>query len=389
MSTILRVDRRYLQETLARLIRINSVNPSLVPGAPGEAKIARFLAARLRALGAQVRLHEPAPGRTSVVGAFRGAGGGRSLMLNAHVDTVGVEGMAEPFSARVRNGRIYGRGSYDMKGSLAACLAAAKALRDAGVKLAGDLLIAAVADEEYASIGTADLLHHYRPNAAIVTEPTHLQLCLAHKGFVWLEVETLGRAAHGSRFDLGVDANLRMGRFLAELEKLEQQLRRRRPHPLVGPPSLHAALLAGGTGLSTYAARSTVKIERRTIPGETVAQVQREISAILARLRARDTSFRARMCTLLVREPFEVSGKAAVVRAVEAAATAVLGRRPSVCGQGPWMDAALLAAAGIETVVMGPTGGGAHAAEEWVELDSVEKLAAILAHAAIAYCRPA
>lgn len=389
MSTILRVDRRYLQETLARSIRINSVNPSLVPGAPGEAEIARFLAARLRALGAQVRLHEPAPGRVSVVGIFRGAGGGRSLMLNAHVDTVGVEGMAEPFSARVRHGRIYGRGSYDMKGSLAACLAAARALRDAGVKLAGDLLIAAVADEEYASIGTADLLRHYRPDAAIVTEPTHLKLCLAHKGFVWLEVETLGRAAHGSRFDLGVDANLRMGRFLAELEKLEQQLRRRRPHLLVGPPSLHAALLAGGTGLSTYAARSTVKIERRTIPGETVAQVRREISAILTRLRARDTSFRARMRTLLVREPFEVSRRAAVVRAVETAAAAVLGRRPGVCGQGPWMDAALLAAAGIETVVMGPTGGGAHATEEWVELDSVEKLAAILAHAALAYCGPA
>ncbi len=152
---------------------------------------------------------------------------------------------------------------------------------------------------------------------------------------------------------------------------------------------MHAALLAGGTGLSTYAARSTVKIERRTIPGETVAQVRREISAILTRLRARDTSFRARMRTLLVREPFEVSRRAAVVRAVETAAAAVLGRRPGVCGQGPWMDAALLAAAGIETVVMGPTGGGAHATEEWVELDSVEKLAAILAHAALAYCGPA
>lgn len=386
VSSVLRVDRRFLRETLAGLIRINSVNPSLVPGAPGEAAIARFLAAQLKALDAEIHLHEPAPGRTSVVGIFRGAGDGRSLMLNAHVDTVGVEGMAEPFSARVRSGRIYGRGSYDMKGSLAACLAASKALRDAGVKLAGDLLIAAVADEEYASLGTADLLRHYRPEAAIVTEPTHLQLCLAHKGFVWLEVETLGRAAHGSRFDLGVDANLRMGRFLAELEKLEQQLRRRRPHPLVGPPSLHAALLAGGTGLSTYAARSTVKIERRTVPGETVAQVRREIRAILTRLRARDTSFRARLRTLLVREPFEVSRKAAVVRAVESAAAAVLGRRPGVCGQGPWMDAALLAAAGVETVVIGPAGGGAHAAEEWVELDSVEKLAAILAHAAVEYC---
>jgi acetylornithine deacetylase len=380
------VDGRYLRETLAGLVRINSVNPSLVLGAPGEAEIASYVALHLRSLGAQVCLHEPAPGRTSVVGIFRGRGGGRSLMLNAHADTVGIEGMNEPFSAVLRRGRMYGRGSYDMKGSLAACLAAAKALCDAGVTLAGDLIIAAVADEEYASLGTTDLLQRYRPDGAIVTEPTHLKLCLAHKGFVWLEVEILGRAAHGSRFDLGVDANLHMGQFLCELAKLERKLRRRKPHPLVGPPSLHAALLAGGTGLSTYAARSTVKIERRTIPGETLAQVRREISAILAQLRARHTSFRARMRTLLVREPFEVQRKAAVVRAVEAAAAAVLGRKPQVCGQNPWMDAALLAAAGVETVVIGPAGGGAHATEEWVELESAEKLAAILARAAIEYC---
>ena len=137
-------------------------------------------------------------------------------MLNAHYDTVSAEGMAEPFAAALRQGRLYGRGAYDMKAGLAANMAAAKALVDAGISLRGDLLVAAVADEEYASLGTADLLSRYQVDGAIVTEPTELELCLAHKGFIWFEVETTGRAAHGSRFDLGVDAKMRMGRFLAE-----------------------------------------------------------------------------------------------------------------------------------------------------------------------------
>jgi acetylornithine deacetylase len=238
------IDHDYLTETLAGLVRINSVNPTLVPGGAGEAEIATYTAASLRGIGLETAVHEPEPGRPSVVGVLRGSGGGRSLMLNAHYDTVGVEGMVEPFSGAVRNGRLYGRGAYDMKGSLAAGMAAAKALVDSGTLLAGDLLVAAVADEEYASLGTADLVKRYKVDAAIVTEPTELDICLAHKGFIWLEVETLGRAAHGSRFDLGIDANMRMGRFLAELDKLEKALLARAGHPLAGPPSLHAAMIA-------------------------------------------------------------------------------------------------------------------------------------------------
>ena len=195
-------------------------------------------------------------------------------MLNGHLDTVGVEGMPDPFLPTIRDGLIYGRGSFDMKGSVAACIAAAKAVVDAQLPLCGDLVIAAVADEEYASIGTADVTSRVMVDGAVVAEPTALDLCIAHKGFVWLEVETVGRAAHGSRFQEGIDANMRMGRILAELDRLEQDLRTRPPHPLVGSPSLHAAMLQGGTELSTYAARCTLKIERRTIPGETLAQEQ-------------------------------------------------------------------------------------------------------------------
>jgi len=297
-----------------------------------------------------------------------------------------VVGMPEPFAGELRDGRVYGRGAFDMKGGLAAMMGAVKALADAGSPHAGQVLLAAVADEEYASLGTEELLRHYRPDAAIVTEPTALDICVAHKGFAWFEVTTRGRAAHGSRFDLGVDANMRMGRVLAGLESLERELRDRTPHPLLGPPSLHAATIAGGSGLSTYAATCRLQIERRTIPGESREAVTNEIRALLRHQVALDSSFEADLEVLLVRSPFEVSDEAAIVRALSDAATDVLGRTPAYVGQTPWMDAALLSDAGAETVVMGATGAGAHAKEEWVDLASVHQLARCLAEAAIRYC---
>jgi acetylornithine deacetylase len=381
------IDREYLGRTLTRLVRINSVNPLLAPGSPGESEIATFIADSLTSIGLATKIYEPEPGRASVVGMLAGSGGGRSLMLNAHCDTVDIQGMAEPFSGSLRDGKVYGRGSYDMKGSLAACMAAAQALVTLNSPLRGHLLIAAVADEEYGSLGTRDLINHVQVHGAIVTEPTALNTCLAHKGYLWIEVEVEGHAAHGSRFELGIDANLRMGRFLAKLEILEQELRNRKPHPLVGPPSLHAAMLSGGTGLSTYAASSKVQIERRTIPGETETQAVAEIQAIVDALVAQDPSFSAKVRPFFVREPFEVSAFAHIVEVVDRAAESVLGRPAVHMGDTPWMDAALLQAAGIETVVIGPEGYGAHASEEWVDFESVVKLAKILAKAALEYCQ--
>jgi len=383
------IDHDYLVETLTNLVRINSINPTLVPGGAGEAEIATYTAASLAKIGLEVAIHEPDPGRPSVVGILPGhnPAEGRALMLNAHYDTVGIADMDDPFSGTLRDGRLYGRGAYDMKGALAACMTAAKALLDAGITLPGSLLIAAVADEEYASQGTVDLIQRYAIDGAIVTEPTELDLCLAHKGFIWLEVESTGRAAHGSRFDLGVDANMRMGRFLAELDKLEQALRARPGHPLTGPPSLHAAMIQGGTEYSAYAASCHLQIERRTIPGESQAKVVAEILAIVDRLTAADPTFKATVKTLFVRDAFEVAPDAPIVQAVRGAAAGVLGQEPALIGQNPWMDSALLAAAGVETVVIGPGGAGAHAREEWVDIASVEKLAQILAQAAITYCQ--
>lgn len=384
------LDREDLVRTLSDLVRIDSINPVLVPGAHGEREIADYVVRWLREAGLEADAFEPSDasgaGRPSVVGRLPGTGGGKSLMLNAHMDTVGVEEMAEPLSGAVRDGRLYGRGAYDMKGSLAACLLAAKTLARGGSRLRGDLVIAAVADEEYGSLGTADVLTRVRTDAAVVTEPTSLRICRAHKGYLWIEVETLGRAAHGSRFDEGIDANMRMGRFLSVLDRLEQRLRKRPPHPLVGPPSLHAALLEGGSGLSTYAARSVVKLERRTIPGETVASAMAEIQGLLDELAAVDPTFRGTAREFFSREPFEVGAEAPIVLALDRSARAVLGRNPDHYGDTPWMDSALTAAAGIETVVFGPHGAGAHAAVEWVDVESVVQTALVLIETARAWC---
>ncbi len=381
----MQIDRKYTLETLARLVQINSINPTLAPGAPGEKEIAMFIAGSLSACGLTVETLEPAPGRTSVLGRLSGTGGGHSLMLNAHCDTVDAAGMPEPFSGAIRDGKLYGRGAYDMKGSLAACMAAAKALKDS-TRLRGDVLVAAVADEEYGSLGTSDMITHVKVDGAIVTEPTALEVCLAHKGYLWIQVEVAGRAAHGSKFELGIDANMKMGQFLCGLSELERDLRARRPHPLVGPPSLHAAMLSGGTGLSTYASSSAVQIERRTVPGESEAQATAEIQAIVDRLAAQDADFRATVRPFFVRDPFEVPASAGIVKAVDRAAAKVRGRAAAHIGDTPWMDAALLQAAGVETVVCGAGGAGAHADVEWVDVESVIKLAEILAEAAVDYC---
>jgi acetylornithine deacetylase len=278
----------------------------------------------------------------------------------------------------LRDGRIYGRGAFDMKGSLAACMAAAREL--VGSRLRGDVVVAAVADEEYGSLGTQDLLASgLRVEGAIVTEPTALEVCLAHKGYLWIEVAIAGRAAHGSKFEYGIDANLKMGQFLAKLAGLEKELRERKAHPLVGPPSLHAALLEGGSGLSTYAATSKVQIERRTVPGETEAQAVAEIQMLA-------DEFGGTVKCFFARDPFEVAPEAEIVKCLDRAAMKVRGVEPQHIGDTPWMDAALLAAAGIETVVCGATGAGAHADEEWVELESVVALGEMLAEVAREYC---
>jgi len=356
---------------LASLVGINSINPSLVPGAAGEADIARFVKGWLDERAILAEVHDAAPNRPSVIARVPGKGGGRSLLLNAHLDTVGVDGMSDPFNPRIEDGRMYGRGTYDMKAGMAACMLALADIRPG--ELAGDVLLAAVADEEHASLGVQDVLQRMRADAAIVTEPTSLQVCIAHKGFSWHEIITSGRAAHGSQPQFGIDAIAHMGRVLNRLEALQAELRQRAPHPLLGHGSLHASLISGGQELSSYPATCTLQLERRTLPAEDIASVEHEIDGFLAALAAEDPQFQARQRTTLLRPPFCVSENEAIVLTLLSEASVVLGTTPATFGASFWMDAAFLAAAGIPTVAFGPHGAGAHAIDEWVDLYSVDQ----------------
>ncbi len=363
------------QELVEELVAIDSVNPTLVPGGAGEGEIARFVASWLDGHGVEAEYQELGDGRANVVGRVRGHGGGRTLVLNAHMDTVALAGDDAGVAPRLEGSRLYGRGSYDMKGGLAGImLAAATVRRD----LAGDVVVAAVADEEALSIGTEALVQSVRANAAILTEPTELSVAVAHKGFVWLELETTGVAAHGSRYDLGVDAIARMGPVLVALADLDRRLRADRPpHSLLGGPSLHASLIEGGQELSSYPERCLLKVERRTVPGETVALVEEQVAAVAGE---------ASVKTLFAREPLETSRDESIVGTLLREAEAALGQAPDVVGVSGWMDASLLAAAGMPTVIFGPRGAGAHADVEWVDLDSIALCAEVVVATAEAFC---
>ncbi|HEX2281525.1 MAG TPA: M20/M25/M40 family metallo-hydrolase [Thermomicrobiales bacterium] len=368
----------------AELVAIDSTNPDLVPGGAGEAEIARFVASWLESAGLDVEVHELSPRRANVIAIARGSGGGRSLMLNAHIDVVGAGGMTEPWAPRIDGTRLYGRGAYDMKASLAAIMLAGR--EAARLQLRGDVIVTAVADEEFASIGVQDVVRHLRADAAVVTEPTGLDLCVAHKGFVWLEVETRGVASHGSLPEEGIDAIAKMGPVLTGLADLDRELRSRPGHPLLGPASIHASLIEGGQELSTYPARCLLSIERRTIPGETIAEIEGQIADILIQAGVADSTFHAEQRTLLVRAPFGVGLDQPIVDLARRHLARAIDREPEIVGAGGWMDSAFLAAADIPTVIFGPDGDGAHADVEWVDLVSAARTADALLGIIAEFC---
>lgn len=372
-------------QVLRELVAIDSVNPDLVPGGAGEARIAAFCATWLAAQGFAVHRLEGTPGRPSVVGIARGVGGGRSLMFNGHIDTVTLKGYdGDPLDPVEREGRIFGRGAFDMKSGVAAMMVAAARAKAAGVR--GDILVACVADEEYASIGTAEVVRHFKADAAIITEPSHLQLTVAHKGFIWFDVTVKGRAAHGSRPELGIDAIAKAGRFLVALEAWDKRLRGNPSHAILTSGSVHASLIRGGEELSSYPATCRISLERRTIPGETTATVLAEIEAIIAAIRAEDPLFEADVTPGLERVPFQVSEAEPIVQTLDRIATERLGRVPERRGEPFWTDCAILQDAGIPCVMFGADGGGAHAATEWTTIASMHALTDILTETALAFC---
>jgi acetylornithine deacetylase len=373
-------------ELLRELIAIDSVNPSLVPGARGEAAIAQRIAAELVSIGLAVDVVEVAPGRPNVVGVLEGRAPGRALMLCGHIDTVGVAGMNQPFEPVEKDGRLYGRGSQDMKGGVAAMIAAARRVAESGGLGRGRLIVAAVIDEEHASLGAEALVTRFHADAAVVTEPTDLDIAVAHKGFQWVRIETRGRAAHGSRPLEGRDAIFRMGRVLTALEALDRRLQSGRVHPLLGTASLHASLIAGGRELSSYPDRCELQMERRTLPGESDRAALEETQAILDAMRRDDPEADGTAELTFARGPYEIA-RDHPLPSLLASAAAGVGAVPKQVGMSFWTDAAILGAAGIPAVLFGPGGAGLHSTEEYVRVRDVELCRDALAALARTFCQ--
>jgi len=368
-------------DVLRTLIGIDSVNPDLVPGAAGEARIATWCAQWLAERGFEVHRLEERPGRPSIVGVFRGSGAstGRSLMLNGHLDTVGVSTyVGDPFAAEERDGKIFGRGSFDMLGGVAAILVAAARASAARPRLAGDVIVTLVADEEFGSLGTEEVLRQVRADAAIIAEPSGLELTLAHRGFAWFELDLVGRAAHGSQPERGVDAIAHAALVMTALDGLRDRLESTPPHPTLGHGTVRVSMISGGDDAATVAAACTLTLERRMLPGQSPEHVEAELRALLDDLAVTVPDFRFELRPLVARAAFEADTAWPIVQALQASARRVLGREPAHRGEPFWTDAGLILEAGIPCLVFGVDGGGAHADEEWADVASVRNLTAIL-----------
>jgi acetylornithine deacetylase len=362
------------------LTRIDSRNPTLAPGAPGEAPIAQALGELLSAWGFDVALSDSGGGRPNLVARI-GPESGRALMFAGHLDTVGVEGMTHaPFDAAIERDRIYGRGAADMKSGIAAmCCAALSAYDESGGAGKRQIIVAAVTDEEYESLGMRALLASgVTADYAILTEPTRLAICPAHRGFVWMEILFLGRAAHGSRYDIGIDAIRHAGLFLSELDELDSGLVSAKTHKLLGRGSVHASTISGGIGMSTYPDRCVLTVERRTIPGETAATAMREIQDLLDSVKAKRPELSANLTLISAQAPSDVDTASPVVQMLERALHKS-GLPAPIEGLSAWTDAALLNEAGIAAVCFGPGDiAVAHAAEEYVPVSEIRHATAVL-----------
>ncbi len=361
------------------LVRTPSVNPSLEEGGAGEREVAEATARWLRGWGYRTEVTEVATGRPNVLGRRGARRGGPSLLLNGHLDTVGVAGMSDPFPGRIRDGKLYGRGAADMKSGVACALAVAAEL--AGCEIPGELTVALTCDEEHASVGMAALVADgFRADGAVVCEPTSLAVMPAHKGFLWIDATVRGRAAHGSRPELGVDAIAHMGHLLVALDEEAERLGRGRSHFLLGPASVHAGTIRGGSAPSVYPDRCELVVERRTLPGETAAGVMSEMEAVLGRARERCPELDAEIAPGLYRAATEVPVGSPLVRGLVAACERG-GLRGAVGGMSAWVDACFLNEHGTPAVCFGPGSiAQAHTVDEWVSVAEIELAARVLAN---------
>ena len=360
---------------LQRLVAIPSVNPRDTDS-PAEAGMADFVAAWLRGAGVEVEIQTVLPGRPNVLGRVRGRDRSRIVLLESHLDTVEIDGMtASPFGAEIREGRLYGRGACDAKGPLAAMMLALAALaRDAPPPV--DVMLAGVMDEEHRYRGVTALLERGEPfAAAIVGEPTDLDLIIAHKGCVRFTVTTHGRACHSSNPWEGDNAIMGMADLLAFIRRAIEPEASAAVHPRVGPATVCVSLIQGGSAVNSVPATCTIYLDRRTLPGE-------EPLAVWAGYRDRFEAIAPGKITVgepyLVDYAMDTDAASPVVRALEVAVRGI-GRPAAVRGVSYGTDASKLARAGIPSVVFGPGSiRQAHSADEWIELRQVEEAATIL-----------
>ena len=376
------------QSFLSQLVSIDSVNPDLVTGGAGESKIAEQLLQICKDdLALDVELQEVAPSRPNVIAKWPGNGNGKSILLTGHMDVVGVAEMEiEPFSAEVNIGRLYGRGSYDMKGGISAILSAISALKTAEYHPRGDIWLGFVCDEEYASIGTEALVQKIQPDAAILTEPTDEIISVAHRGFVWITITTFGKAAHGSDYVNGLDAIQQMAPILERIKYLEDEINPKYQHALLGRPSVHASQINGGLGLSTYPDHCVLQIEHRTLPGEEGNMILSEWQDFIQMQKRNRIDFDAEVILDFERPPLEIEPTEPIVNTVKSAYNHCFDSCANLGASFGWLDSAILVEAGIPTVIFGPKGFGAHAETEWVDLESVNRCAAVIAESCISWC---
>lgn len=356
-------------ELTTQLVRIPSVNPELESNGSGEGAVVDRTASWLESWGFEVETPEAAPGRFNVV-ARRGPKGGRTLLLNGHTDTVGVAGVTDPFSGEIRGDRLRGRGACDMKAGVAAALAAAASLAESD--MTGELIVALTADEEHASVGMQHLVASgVAADWAIVCEPTELAIMPAHKGFLWVDFTVQGKAAHGSRPEVGVDAIVHAGAILSSLAEEVDRLRAGPTHPLLGPASIHAGTIAGGTAPSVYPEDCRLTVERRTLPGETEEDLMEEVGAMVAAARARVPELNVDVSPGLFRAGTEVSSSDPLVASLSRALREA-GLAERIEGMTAWVDACFLNQSGTPALCFGPGSiAQAHTLDEWVSVREI------------------
>lgn len=369
------------------LVQINSSNSD--SGGVGEGAIASYIEAWLEHRGIETHRVEKKQGRPSIVGVVRGTGGGQSIMLNGHIDTVTLQGYhGDALNAHIEDGNMYGRGTADMKSGLAAQMIALASAQ--GKSLKGDVILAAVADEESGSLGTTQVLDAgWRADAAIIAEPTGMALVTSHKGIATFVVDIHGVASHGARPDLGVDAICKAGYFLVELDKHAAKLGKRDDQSTVdaGIPNIHCGIINGGEETNSYPATCTINIERRTVAGETAASVESELRVILDKLAVEVPGFKFSLRLTSYQAPYFIEKDHSFVRMVRDFAEQAMLTKPSVRGETFWTDMALLGEAGIPGLVWGPSGYGLHSNKEWVEVDSIKKVADGLINIIAEFCK--